>query len=55
VTKPDHVNNPVFPECATAFANDWDGGYQFMSVPTHDVGRAGVTPSLEYHFAKGHS
>jgi len=33
-----------YPECGDAFANDFNGGYQFMSVLTHDVGRAGVRP-----------
>lgn len=30
--------------CGQAFAADMNGGYQFMSVLTHDVGRKGVTP-----------
>ena len=30
--------------CIDAFANDSDGGYQFMSVLTHAEGRAKVTP-----------
>jgi len=46
ITKPDEVNNgsAQYPECGDAFANDFNGGYQFMSVLTHDVGRAGVRP-----------
>ena len=42
VTKPDHVDNgvAVTPECGQAF-DFQDGGYQFMSVLTHDVGRTG--------------
>jgi len=46
ITKPDEVANGAaqYPECGDAFANDFNGGYQFMSVLTHDVGRAGVKP-----------
>lgn len=33
--------------CEAAFVNDFSGGYSFMSVLTHDVGRAGVTPLPE--------
>lgn len=45
-TKPDEVPNGVaiYPECEDAFANDQQGGYQFMSVLTHDRGRASVRP-----------
>jgi len=39
--KPHNATNPA---CVAAFANDMNGGYQFMSVLTHDVGRQGVTP-----------
>lgn len=42
VTKPDQA--PAGSVCAEAFADDFNGGYQFMSVLTHDVGRAGVSP-----------
>jgi len=46
ITKPDQVRNGVaeYPECGDAFAIDQSAGYQFMSVLSHDVGRAGVTP-----------
>jgi chitin-binding protein len=46
VTKPDHAANGTaqYPVCAGAFANDPNGGYQFMSVLTHARGRAAVTP-----------
>jgi len=37
-------DNTTIPACIEAFANDSNGGYQFMSVLTHDVGRQGVTP-----------
>jgi len=49
ITKPDEVlnGNAQYPECGDAFANDFNGGYQFMSVLTHDVGRAGVKPLPE--------
>lgn len=39
--KPHNATNPA---CIEAFKNDMNGGYQFMSVLTHDVGRQGVTP-----------
>jgi chitin-binding protein len=42
ITKPDTAQPGS--ACAQAFADDWNGGYQFMSVLTHDVGRKGVTP-----------
>ncbi|UTF60131.1 lytic polysaccharide monooxygenase [Gilvimarinus sp. DA14] len=42
VTKPDQAQPGT--ACAEAFADDFNGGYQFMSVLTHDVGRAGVEP-----------
>ena len=50
ITKPDEVANGTaeYPECGDAFANDFNGGYQFMSVLTHDVGRAGVSPLPDY-------
>ncbi|MEM7587028.1 MAG: lytic polysaccharide monooxygenase [Acidobacteriota bacterium] len=46
ITKPDQVANgtAAYPVCGDAFATDFNGGYSFMSVLTHDVGRAGVTP-----------
>ena len=46
ITKPDQVSNgtAAYPVCGDAFATDFNGGYSFMSVLTHDVGRAGVTP-----------
>ena len=37
-------HNATIPACIDAFAVDNQGGYQFMSVLTHDVGRQGVTP-----------
>jgi len=37
-------HNATIPACVDAFAVDDQGGYQFMSVLTHDVGRQGVTP-----------
>ena len=40
-------DNATLPACIEAFANDQNGGYQFMSVLTHDVGRQGVTPLPE--------
>jgi len=40
-------DNTTIPVCIEAFANDQNGGYQFMSVLTHDVGRQGVTPLPE--------
>jgi len=39
--KPDNATSQ---HCIDAFANDFNGGYQFMSVLTHDVGRTGVSP-----------
>lgn len=39
ITKPDQA--PAGSACAQAFANDSNGGYQFMSVLTHDIGRKG--------------
>jgi chitin-binding protein len=46
VTKPDQVANGVatYPFCRDAFADDFNGGYQFMSVLTHARGRAVVSP-----------
>jgi chitin-binding protein len=41
-TKPDTAEPGS--ACAQAFADDFTSGYSFMSVLTHDVGRAGVTP-----------
>ncbi|RBP51137.1 lytic polysaccharide monooxygenase [Arenicella xantha] len=37
-------HNATEPACVAAFANDQNGGYQFMSVLSHDVGRQGVSP-----------
>ena len=37
-------HNATIPACIEAFQNDQNGGYQFMSVLTHDVGRQGVSP-----------
>lgn len=50
ITKPDEVanNNAVYPICGDAFANDWNGGYQFMSVLTHTQGRKVVRPLPEH-------
>ena len=50
ITKPHEVANGVaeHPECGDAFANDFNGGYQFMSVLTHARGRAQVTPLPDY-------
>lgn len=42
ITKPDTAQPGS--ACAQAFAGDFNGGYQFMSVLTHDIGRKGVTP-----------
>lgn len=43
--KPDQATSQ---HCIDAFAQDFNGGYQFMSVLTHDVGRKGVTPLPEH-------
>ena len=40
-------HNATIPACIDAFADDNQGGYQFMSVLTHDVGRQGVSPLPE--------
>ncbi|MEM1179800.1 MAG: lytic polysaccharide monooxygenase auxiliary activity family 9 protein, partial [Acidobacteriota bacterium] len=50
ITKPDQVANgtAAYPICGDAFAVDFNGGYSFMSVLTHDVGRSGVTPLPEH-------
>lgn len=49
VTKPDHVLNGVaqYPVCGGAFAQDFSGGYSFMSVLTHAQGRSVVKPLPE--------
>ncbi|WP_096087638.1 lytic polysaccharide monooxygenase [Agaribacterium haliotis] len=39
--KPDQASQQA---CIDAFADDAQGGYNFMSVLTHDVGRKGVSP-----------
>jgi chitin-binding protein len=46
VTKPDEVQNGTaeYPVCGDAFASDFAGGYNFMSVLTHARGRAVVEP-----------
>lgn len=41
IEKPDQASSQ---HCKDAFANDPNGGYSFMSVLTHNVGRKGVTP-----------
>ncbi len=46
ITKPHETQfgqNPLYPQCAGAFANDFNGGYSFMSVLTHARGRAAAT------------
>lgn len=40
IEKPDQATSPA---CQQAFQNDFNGGYQFMSVLTHDIGRQGGT------------
>jgi len=49
VTKPDQTQNgnAQYPECGQAFASDSNAGYNFMSVLTHDRGRASVRPLPE--------
>ncbi|WP_341678329.1 lytic polysaccharide monooxygenase [Niveibacterium sp. SC-1] len=46
LTKPDQIGQGTakYPECQGAFATDFSGSYNFMSVLTHDKGRASVTP-----------
>lgn len=46
VTKPDQVANGTAqtPVCGEAFAANSIAGYSFMSVLTHNLGRASVTP-----------
>lgn len=46
LTKPDEAanGNGLNPECAAAFAQDFTGGYSFMSVLTHAQGRKVVSP-----------
>lgn len=46
ITKPDEAARGVaeYEFCADAFAEDPSAGYQFMSVLTHDLGRAEVSP-----------
>ena len=46
VTKPDQVDNGTAqtPICGEAFAVNPIAGYSFMSVLSHDLGRASVTP-----------
>lgn len=50
VTRPDQAGTPqaAHPECAEAFAEDRNGGYQFMSVLTHAQGRSVVDPLPEH-------
>ncbi len=47
VTKPDEVANGVakYPVCGDAFANDFNGGYSYMSVLNHHQGRKVLGPS----------
>ena len=47
VTKPDEVLNGTaeYPECGAAFANDFNGGYSYMSVLNHHQGRKVLGPS----------
>lgn len=44
--KPDGNGCQYLSECSEAFAQDWNGGYQFMSVLTHDLGRGGSMGSV---------
>ncbi|WP_323814112.1 lytic polysaccharide monooxygenase [Cellvibrio sp. NN19] len=46
VTKPDEVLNGTaqYPECGAAFANDFNGGYSYMSVLNHHQGRKVLGP-----------
>src|SRR6187431_1455898 len=46
VTKPDEVANGVakYPVCGDAFANDFNGGYSYMSVLNHHQGRKALGP-----------
>lgn len=50
VTRPDQARNAQseHPACAEAFAEDSNGGYQFMSVLTHAQGRSVVNPLPRY-------
>lgn len=46
ITKPDHSfgNNAQYKQCADAFANDFNGGYSYMSVLNHHGGRKELGP-----------
>lgn len=46
VTKPDEVLNGTaqYPVCGDAFANDFNGGYSYMSVLNHHEGRKVLGP-----------
>jgi chitin-binding protein len=46
VTKPDEVLNGTarYPVCGDAFANDFNGGYSYMSVLNHHGGRKALGP-----------
>lgn len=46
VTKPDEAANGTaeYAECGDAFANDFQGGYQYMSVLNHHEGRKVLGP-----------
>ena len=46
VTKPDEVLNGTaqYPVCGDAFANDFNGGYSYMSVLNHHQGRKVLGP-----------
>src|SRR5690625_6325235 len=46
ITKPDQAQPGSI--CAQAFEDDFNGGYQFMSVLTHTQGRAVVDRSEEH-------
>lgn len=50
VTKPDEVANGTarYPVCGDAFANDFNGGYSYMSVLNHHQGRKVLGPSTKH-------
>ena len=49
VTKPDEVANGTakYPVCGDAFANDFNGGYSYMSVLNHHQGRKVLGPTAK--------
>ena len=49
ITKPDEVANGTarYPVCGDAFANDFNGGYSYMSVLNHHQGRKVLGPSTK--------